>query len=348
MTDVFSHAIPQVEPTAVGVHLLWTGPWQWVWSLDGWSIQRQFKRTIRDARVRCVRRRELAGIRRTHRRGTSLGPVTLGRAHGWTTGAESTRSRAAEPTTAVTVTATAGRLLAIALRGNQAVGHVSGVGIVGSELRADGITSVVVYALKISALEWCAVLADQESEDRLWKEVPFLVKNLQLPLTELVPGLGSASVNSPRPRLACCRATASPTRTSGTSRTCSGSHWPPFPARPADQVAAPPCARRRRGRVDGPRSPPGARRAIRRVAAGARLRLVRRRPAFPFPGESTMPDHPGSFPAEDLADRVSRVPHGARRDPAPTRRFGSATCACVSAAHRRRALDPTAVDAGAR
>ena len=55
MTNVLAHAIPQVEPPAVGVHLLWTGPWQWVWSLDGWSIQRrEFRRTVARAQMREV------------------------------------------------------------------------------------------------------------------------------------------------------------------------------------------------------------------------------------------------------------------------------------------------------
>ena len=346
MTNVLAHAIPQVEPPAVGVHLLWTGPWQWVWSLDGWSIQRrEFRRTPRERR--CVRLgdAELADLRRTHRRATSLGPVTFRTGTWMDSVCEVYTLELAGPTPAVTVTATSGRLLAIALRGNQAVGYVSGAGNVSGQLRADGITSVVVYAIKISALEWCAEFADQESEDRLWEQVPFLVEHLQLPLTELVPALGGAAGELAE---ATARLLPDDTladedfeRIASMLRVSVAAVSPP---RPADQVAL-------------LRAAPGD--DVDESMALDPLRVLMSHPTWRrvlgfgwfdddatlVPGQVYEYRITGSFPAEDLADRV----YGFHTPPA-----GTPLPACFWIGDLRVrlpqpvtvALDPTAFDAG--
>ena len=41
MTDIFTRAIPVVEPPAKGVHLIWTGPPQFIYSPGGWRIERR-------------------------------------------------------------------------------------------------------------------------------------------------------------------------------------------------------------------------------------------------------------------------------------------------------------------
>jgi hypothetical protein len=346
MTNVLAHAIPQVEPPAVGVHLLWTGPWQWVWSLDGWSIQRrEFRRTNRE-RV-CVRLgdAELAELRRTHRRATQLGPVTF-RIDSWMESAcEVYTLELTEPTAAVNVSATAGRFLAIALRQNQAVGHVTGAGNVSGQVRADGITSIVVYAIKMSALEWCVERADRESEDRAWDQVPFLVEHLQLPITELVPALGGAIGE-----LAEATARLLPGDTladddfehiADTLRVSVAAVSPP---RPADQVAL-------------LRADPGD--DLDESMAVDPLRVLMSHPTWRrvlgfgwfdgdpalIPGQVYEYRITGSFPAEDLADRV----YGFHTAPA-----GTPLPACFWIGDLRVrlpqpatvALDPTAVDAG--
>ena len=346
MTNVLAHAIPQVEPRAVGVHLLWTGPWQWVWSLDGWSIQRrEFRRTERERVCVSLGDAELADLRRTHRRATSLGVVTFRTGSWMESVCEVYSLELAKPTTAISVSATAGRFLAIALRDNQAVGHVSGAGNVSGQVRADGITSVVIYAIKMSALEWCAELADQESEDRLWEQVPFLVENLQLPLTELVPALGGAAGE-----LAAATARLLPDDTladedfehiANMLRVSVAAVSPP---RPADQVAL-------------LRAAPGD--DVDESMALDPLRVLMSHPTWRrvlgfgwfdddpalVPGQVYEYRITGSFPAEDLADRV----YGFHTAPAGLR---SPACFWIGDLRVRLpqpaivALDPTALDAG--
>ena len=37
----FAHAIAQVDSSLVGIHVLWSGPFSWVYSPAGWTIQRR-------------------------------------------------------------------------------------------------------------------------------------------------------------------------------------------------------------------------------------------------------------------------------------------------------------------
>ena len=46
------HAIPVVTPEATGVHLLWNGPREWIYSPGGWRLQRRELDRRRD--VECV------------------------------------------------------------------------------------------------------------------------------------------------------------------------------------------------------------------------------------------------------------------------------------------------------
>ena len=346
MTNVLAHAIPQVEPPAVGVHLLWTGPWQWVWSLDGWSIQRrEFRRTVRERR--CVRLGdvELADLRRTHRRATSLGPATFRTGTWMDSVCEVYTLELAGPTPAVTVTATAGRLLVIALRGNRAVGYLSGAGSVSGQLRADGITSVVAYAIKISALEWCAEFADQESEDRLWEAAPFVVEHLQLPLTELVPALGGAAGELAE---ATARLLPNDTLADEDFEHIASMLRVPVaavsPPRPADQVAL------LRAAPDDDVDESMALDPLRVLMSHPTWRRVLGFGWFDddaalVPGQVYEYRITGSFPAEDLADRV----YGFHTPPA-----GTPLPACFWIGDLRVrlpqpvtvALDPTAFDAG--
>jgi hypothetical protein len=41
LTDIFTRAIPVVEPPVIGVHLIWTGPPQFIYSPGGWRIERR-------------------------------------------------------------------------------------------------------------------------------------------------------------------------------------------------------------------------------------------------------------------------------------------------------------------
>jgi hypothetical protein len=41
VTDIFTRAIPVVEPPFTGVHLLWTGPPEFIYSPGGWTIERR-------------------------------------------------------------------------------------------------------------------------------------------------------------------------------------------------------------------------------------------------------------------------------------------------------------------
>ena len=39
--SIYAHAIPQVDGALKGIHLLWTGPRPWIYSTEGWFIQRR-------------------------------------------------------------------------------------------------------------------------------------------------------------------------------------------------------------------------------------------------------------------------------------------------------------------
>src|SRR5262245_32406066 len=73
-----AHAIAQIEPPAIGIHLIWTGPHVWVYSPTGWSIQRrEFNR--REDRLRCdeLNSDAIAKLRTERDRLSPLGVFTL-------------------------------------------------------------------------------------------------------------------------------------------------------------------------------------------------------------------------------------------------------------------------------
>ena len=60
------------------------------------------------------------------------------------------------------------------------------------DLRAPLIDSVAVYTRHVYDLEFC-VEAVLEDPDRVWADEPYLVRGLQIPLKELMPGLAGSA-----------------------------------------------------------------------------------------------------------------------------------------------------------
>jgi hypothetical protein len=194
---MFAHGIAQVEPPAVGIHLLWMGPHVWVYSPRGWAIQRREYVTQRD-RLLCdeLDAAVLAKLRAERERPSPLGTFTL-RAGLWPTSVGPAASVPCEvvtleltvPRRFAQITVTARQSFALALREGKVV-DVAGPrsGSVAFELRGIAIDTVIVHAIALGSLRVCVDLpADDEERD--WSNAPFIVTNLQLPLGELMPAL---------------------------------------------------------------------------------------------------------------------------------------------------------------
>ena len=198
-----AHAIAQVEPPRVGVHLMWAGPRPWVYSPHGWFIQRRKVRQPKPdlycdeltgallARLRAERVLRLTLGEITLRHGSGLAPLTPAAAAGAfdAEGCEVLTLDLDEPGPRVRVEATAKFSFVFALREGKVVATagVPGTGLAVYELSAAGIDRVVLYAQGLQSARFCV---DHRRPDD-WTDEPYVVKALQLPLQELMPALTS-------------------------------------------------------------------------------------------------------------------------------------------------------------
>jgi hypothetical protein len=170
-----------------------------VYSLTGWSIQRrEFNR--REDRLRCdeLNSDAIAKLRIERDRLSPLGVFTL-RDGVWPMPIVES-AEPAVPCDVLTLELDAPRrLVQITVKGRQSFalglrdGKVVAVdgpksGSTTFELRALEIDTVIFYAISPGFVRVCVNLP-VEDEDREWADVPFIVKNLQLPLRELIPAL---------------------------------------------------------------------------------------------------------------------------------------------------------------
>lgn len=199
---MFVHAIPQVTPQRKGIHVIWAGPRAWLYSPEGWSIQRRAYERPRP-RLDCVSltaaqieqlraRRELA-IRHgvlTLRQGTWVVPLAKSSL------AAAAASGACDVITLelaarqvfVRVDIEATDSFVIALRDGKAVaGGTVVAGQAFHSLSAPEIDTVVIYVRGLKTLGICV----QPDDPAAWRDVP-VVKRLQLPIRELMPALNSA------------------------------------------------------------------------------------------------------------------------------------------------------------
>jgi hypothetical protein len=198
---MFLHAIPQIAPGRRGIHVLWAGPRQWLYSPKGWTIQRRVFQRGRP-RIDCVwlAEGELAGLRARHewnirhgvltlRRGPWLVPTAVqARAASTNLLAEIITLQLAAPQTFVRIDADGSAVFAVGLRDGKVVagGEVK-TGQTTHLLVAPQIDTVVTYATGLTRYGACLRTEDLSA----WNDVP-VVKELQLPIRELMPSLPDA------------------------------------------------------------------------------------------------------------------------------------------------------------
>jgi hypothetical protein len=196
---MYANAIAQVEPPAVGIHLIWLGPYTWLYSRRGWSIQRrEFARQKESIVCDELDSAAIATLRIERDRVSPIGIVRL-RDGLWplpiAAAGETpipcdvfTLDLNAQRKTAQ-LTFKGRQAFAVALREGKAVA-VDGPrsGSATFELRAIAIDTIVFYVTSPGYVRFC-VATPIGDEERDWASATFIVKDLQLPLKELMPAL---------------------------------------------------------------------------------------------------------------------------------------------------------------
>lgn len=206
--SIYANAIPQVDSTLEGIHLLWTGPRPWVYSTEGWYIQRRKAREpslqlcdglgwedIEQMRQQREKRLRFATLRMEEglwpsdivtkvpvpsRQASDIFTIELDRV-----------------TPKIWLRVQAQASFVVALR-NGKVTAVAGPSYepASYDLNAIAIDTVIVYALPpyttdhSNPLHFC-IYFQAGSEEEEWRNEPVIVKALQIPLQGLVPGINN-------------------------------------------------------------------------------------------------------------------------------------------------------------
>ncbi len=185
------NVLSQIDATAKGIHLFWTGPFSWVYAPGGWSIQR--REFSRRKQFLCE---TIAGTLITRLKNEA----ELRLPFGWlsyrtgkfdeNTPAEIYRLDLDEPSTMIRMTVTAKLGFSFALHRGKVVAAISpkNSGSFTINFSAGAIDAVVSYFLGLQSIQYCVLVPEDEGHDS-WNEIPYLVKNLQLPIVELDPSL---------------------------------------------------------------------------------------------------------------------------------------------------------------
>lgn len=201
-----ARAIPQVDTTRRGVHLLWEGPPSWVWSTSGWSIQRRVFRKRKPITSCVLLGPQLDSLRATRELPTPLGPIRLrdGVFPGSIVPSPSDLSQARtaevieldldEPTGGVLVQVDAERAFAYLVRDGkpQAAAAAPWVGSGSAELHGLQCDGVIVHTQRVTRVRICRI-ESQSEDDADWAGVAFVAQHLRMPLRTVWPDLGGAS-----------------------------------------------------------------------------------------------------------------------------------------------------------
>jgi hypothetical protein len=199
---MFASTIPQVDGQGTGVHLIWSGPHTWVYSVRGWTVERRRVKEERD-RERCDGLVDpgIVAIRQAFEARLDFGALTyrLGTMPRSTVldvqpdDRQSSRAvevftlllDAPQPWVRVEVTAKFG--FVYALRGGKAVAVAGpGTGVMSFEFAALGIEIVVASTLDPQSIRFCV----REPRDDDWREAVTVASGLQIPIEQLIPSLG--------------------------------------------------------------------------------------------------------------------------------------------------------------
>lgn len=184
------NALPQIESPATGIHLFWMGPSGWVYSPGGWNIQRRLF-TRRPARCEAIDTPDIARVRIEREWRFSFGWLSYRNSQfDEITPAEVFRLDLDKPTTFIRLNIKAKLGFSYALYRGKVVSAITpkNSGSFSSEFMATEIDAVVSYLLDPQTIQYC-VHKPEENEERSWNGVPYIVKGLQLPISELDPSL---------------------------------------------------------------------------------------------------------------------------------------------------------------
>ncbi len=200
---MYAHAIAQVEPPAVGVHLIWMGPSSWIYAPGGWSIQRRTWREKQLGNCDSLDATRISELRSSRATRLLFGMVTL-KDGTWPTPVASSPAEAEiqrvrcdiftltldTPQARVSISTRTGEGFALALREGKAISNAGPHTDLSILFSGVAIDQVVVNTLDASYLEFCIDSPETfEEEASLWKDAPYIVQGLQMPLKELQPAL---------------------------------------------------------------------------------------------------------------------------------------------------------------
>jgi len=199
---LFVHAIAEVSSERKGIHVLWAGPRAWLYSPQGWTIQRRkFEKgrgdfdcvAVPSADVERLRARRELRIRHgelTLRQGQWIRPLgAFAFSSAANPACEVITLELNAPQSFVRLIVEASASFAIALRdGKTVAGGAVISALARHDLSAPEIDKVVLYTLGLKTLQVCVLPEDAKG----WDDAP-VVKKLQLPIRELMPSLAGAS-----------------------------------------------------------------------------------------------------------------------------------------------------------
>jgi hypothetical protein len=197
---MFAHAVPEVSADRKGIHVLWAGPREWLYSPQGWTIQRRkYERERVELDCIEVSPADIERLRARHELTTRHGVLTL-RQGQWVqplTGLSAFASGVSEPCDVITLELAAtpsfvraivqaSASFVIGLRDGKTV---AGGGVIPGaathDLSAPALDTVVLYTLGLKGFTACVA---READATSWDDVS-IVKRLQLPIRELMPSL---------------------------------------------------------------------------------------------------------------------------------------------------------------
>lgn len=206
--SIYANAISQVEPPTVGVHLLWAGPHTWTYSVNGWFVQRR-KVGEQRAEKQCANfnSNDIAQLQKQREKLLSFGSLTLEEGI-WpsqiltiTEKSQSTITTRSSDTFVLELNEARSKVqIQLQAESSFVIGMRSGKAIITVgprsgpttyELHTTAIDTVMVYTLSPSELRFCIYIPVGSESDE-WKNVPFVLEGLQIPLQGLNPTIGNS------------------------------------------------------------------------------------------------------------------------------------------------------------
>lgn len=192
------NTLAQIEPPLQGIHLFWTGLHSWIYSPEGWHIQRRKFSGKHKLTCETLTRQIIANLRNEKEIRIPFGWVSyrtafLGNSSPFSLSSTNIEIFTLEldiPTHFIQIHTSGKVAFSFAMFQGKVVAKVSPPAQNNTSVQfyASAIDKVVTYFMSPVSISYC-IPESKSSEDDNWDNVPFLLKGLQLPLRELNPGL---------------------------------------------------------------------------------------------------------------------------------------------------------------